>query len=131
MGLDFIRDKKQSFTQCRDRNRERELEGEDLFTRAITDTDVDLFRCSLTDHEALLVPGLQLVLRAHSESEVVVSQSGKVIATMDISEAGRLAKLMKKTKVHTGILTVLTASESDVGGEFLVKPKHPFKKPKP
>lgn len=131
MGLDFIRDKKQSFKQCRDRNRERELDGEDLLTLAITDTDVDMFRCQLTDMEAELVPGLQLVLRAHSETEIAVSQSGKVIAMMDTSEAERLAKLMKTTKVHTGIMTVLTATESDIAGEFLVKPKRPFKKPKP
>tara|TARA_R110002049_G_scaffold284015_2_gene464540 strand:- start:891 stop:1286 length:396 start_codon:yes stop_codon:yes gene_type:complete len=130
MGLDFIKDKTQSFTQCRDRSRENELEGDDLITRAISDTDVDLFRCRLVDQSADLVPGLKLVLRVHSESEIVVSQSGKVVAMVEPNEAMRLAELMRTTKVHTGILTVLTASESDIAGEFFVKPKQPFKKPR-
>lgn len=126
MGLDFIRDQKELFVQTREKRRDSELEGEDLLSR-IQNENVQCFRCRLYDPDCQFEPGIRMVLRAYSETQVEISQSSKVIGTMDLDQALLLANLMKTNKTHTGILTVLPMGKADIEGCFMVKPKKPFK----
>jgi hypothetical protein len=127
MGLDFIRDKKSAFEQRRDASRNREFDT-DLLTQTASDEIREVFRCILTDSEATLEPGYRLVLRAYSESDMKVSQAGKSIGFVVLNDAMRLAELMKKNKVHTGILLVTPTDVPDMEGGFCVRPMKPFKK---
>jgi len=73
MGLDFIRAKDKNFTQQRDKSKIQEFEVGDLLTKTKPDAFVPLFRCQLTVADTILVPGLNLIGRATSETQVVVS----------------------------------------------------------
>ena len=126
MGLDFIRDQKAGFDQQRDASRSRELDL-DLFSNARPDVETRLFKCELTDQDTQIIPGLRLVLRAHSETDVTVIQSGKVIGHIAAEDVGRLTSLMKKNRTHTGILGVSAKTEPDFTGGFKVYPSKLFK----
>ncbi len=127
MGLDFIRDKKESFDQQTDDCLNRELDL-DLVTGAYEDQDSQLIQCELIDESASVSPGgYRMILRIHSEQEATLLQAGKAIGKVTSEDLPRLVSLAKMNKIHTGIISVMATDEPDILGEFHVRPLKPFK----
>lgn len=128
MGLDFIRDKGESYVQKRDKSKTA-LESADLFSGAKPDVIVPVFSCLLTDLEATLEPGLLLVAKvpAKGESDILVLKSGKPIGTVLPSDAAELLRLIRLNH-QSSVISLVIESEPAWDGVFSVKAKKPFKK---
>lgn len=128
MGLDFLRDKEQSFNQRREESKRRELDTEDLFSRAKPDSVVRLFRCLLTDPTADAIPGLGLIARVISDFEVIILKHGRQIGHVLSEDVAELTSAMRKNYHLGGFLSLFVAEEPGLDGVFSVKPKKAFKK---
>jgi hypothetical protein len=127
MGLDFLRAKEQSFTQKRDKSRIQQSAEEDMLALSKSDVFVPQFRCVLTDEGAFLDEGLGLIGRAFSETDVKISQRGKVIGFMLPEDAAELTRLMKVNHRHLGIISLTLEQAPAIDAIFIVKAKRPFK----
>lgn len=125
MGLNFIRAKAEQFQQKRDAACEAELCTPDLLSRVRGDCVVHHFHCELTDDDADLRPGVPLVARAFSDSDVRLAQMGKTIAHVLPGDAELLTSLMRKNG-HHGMIAVVIESAASFDGVFLIRPKKPF-----
>lgn len=127
MGLNFIRDQAEKFRQQRDAAHEAELSTPDLLTRLRSNVFIPHFNCKLTDNATEVKPGLILVGRAFSESDVRLMQRGKYIGGLLPDDAERLSNLMRKNAL-AGFISLRIESSPGIDGIFRVAPKKPFAK---
>lgn len=128
MGLDFIRAKAKRYEQQRDKSKLEELDTANLLTDAKKDSVVRLFLCQLNDLDTVIVPGLVLIGRVESETEVNILQRGRTIGKMLPDDAMELTRLMKLNRAHLGVISLTTQTEASMDGIFAVKPKKRFKR---
>lgn len=127
MGLDFLRAKEEQFVQQRDKSKLEELDTAELHSRATPDVSIQQFRCILAEN-AILKPGLELIGRATSESEIRILQRGKDIGYMHPDDAIELNGHMKRNRRYLGVISLIITEAPNIDGEFLVIPKKPFKR---
>lgn len=127
MGLDFLRQKAEKFTQRRDTSKLRELNVEDLLSRGKPDVVVRVFRCLLTDSSAELIRGLALILRVESETQVTVLQYGRHVGHVLSEDIAELTLAMKQNNHLGGLLSVNIEEIPALDGVFTVRPKVAFK----
>ena len=126
MGLNFIRLKAEQFQQKSDVACEAELSTPDLLTKIKGDCVTHFFNCQLTEDDVDLRPGVSLVARAFSESDVRLMQRSKFVATVLPGDAELLTTLMRKNH-HHGVISMVIESAASFDGVFRVKSKRPFK----
>ena len=128
MGLDFLRDKAAAFTQRRDQSKLQELDTEDLLSRAKPDAVVRVYAFLRTDPNIEVVPGLGLIARVISETEVIILKHGRTIGHVLPEEVADLTSGMRKNYHLGGFLSLTVVDEPGCDGVFTVKPKKAFKK---
>jgi hypothetical protein len=128
MGLDFLRSKKESFDQKRDKARFKELDLHDLRTRLGVDEITTRYRCQLDDRAFALEESKLLILR-HIQGDVMhVLSVNRKIGHVLPEEVPDLIAAMRKNQHIGEFLTVMVISLPEFDGTFTVKPKTAFKR---